>query len=83
MTSTSMLTPTAATLSRKGWSWKGWMRVAGVFFAVIVFATVAFAVGRSTVHVHRASPVIARSSISVPAFAGSVTDGCRTGRPPC
>jgi hypothetical protein len=77
MTSTSMLTPTAATTS-----WKGWLRVAGVFIAVIVFATVAFTVGRSTVHVHRVTPAIARPSISVPA-PGSVLDGCRTGRPPC
>lgn len=78
MTSTSMLTPTTATTS-----WKGWMRVAGVCFAVIVFATVAFTVGRSTVHVHQATPVIAPSSISVPSLPGSVTDGCRIGRPPC
>ena len=76
MTSTSILTPTTATTS-----WKGWLRVAGVCLAVMVFAAVAFTVGRSTVHVNRVTPVIAPSSISVPSVPGSLPDGCRTGRP--
>ncbi len=77
MSSTSMLTPTTLTMSSRAW-----LRVTAGLFVAIAFLAIAFAVGRSTASAHRVTTVIARPSISVPA-AGTVADGCRTGRPPC
>jgi hypothetical protein len=77
MTSTSMLTPTAGTLSSRTW-----LRVTVTLFVAIAFLSIAFAVGRSTASVHGITTVIARPSLSVPA-PGTLADACRTGRPPC
>jgi hypothetical protein len=74
---TSVFTPVVTT------TYKAWLRLA-VVLAIVVFSVTLFAIGRATVHVHRASPAITPAAAVVPSAAGAAVDGgCLSGQPRC